>query len=301
MKFSSETRYDLIVYAFKSIQLHYIMDKKNTNLNDLLVKNIVTDAMYHLSNQIEEYNKILNNELNHILNFVVSNMKIEDDYYRDKIYEILDMMSHYNIGKTSVIDNIIIDSNNDYQLIENCRLYLELYNARQNRNGQHEDNEIAADKFIFEKVIKQVSIDLYGKHNVKQKIKGINDIGQSLIADTIISKGKWYLLLDAKFYSTDIIHTNKTGKKTYYYQNNRFQMCSYMTEIRDIHEIRDSNVRGLIVHALDNEKFTMCKELNNHSMDIGHNMINLVVINIDCSAIEIIEQIKNSLLLYLNI
>lgn len=296
MKFSTETRYNLIKYAFKNIDLHYTIDKKNIRLNDLLANNIVIDTLYHITKQIEEYDKLLNNELNHVINHTISVLKVSDQYYKDRIQEILGMMAHYKIGKTADIDNIIIDNNNDYQLIENCRLYLELYRAGQNKNGQYEDNEIAADWFIFEKVIKQTAINLYGERNVRQKIKGKNDIGQGLFADTIIKHNKEHLLVDAKFYDTNIINAKN---KLYKHQNNRFQMCSYMTEMRDTKEIRDDNIKGLIVHALDSKKYNKYIESNHHSINIGYNKINLELINIECTAAEVIKQIENMLLYYI--
>lgn len=294
MKFSSETRYNLIKYALKNINLHYIIDNKNFNLNDLLAQNIIIDTLYITSRQMEDYDKIIDNRLNNLIHYTLSVISVEGQYYIEMLQYLLDIMSCNNIGKDKSLDDIILDSERDIQLVERCELYLELYSARQNKNGQYQDNEIAADRFLFEKVIKQAAIDLYKESNVKQKIKGVDDIGQSLVADTIIKHETWQLLIDAKFYKNRLF---KDGK--YIYQNNRFQMSSYMTEIRDTQCVRDDNIRGLIVHSVDSDRFIQYEEFNGHSMNIGHNMINLELVNIDCTAEDIIKQIKEILKRYI--
>lgn len=294
MKFSSETRYNLIKYALKNINLHYMIDNKSSSLNDLLAQNIIVDTLYFTSRQLENYDKLLNNRLNRLIHYTISVMNVEGRYYIEMLQNLLDMMSCNNIGKSNCLDDIILDNERDVQLVERCKLYLELYSARQNKNGQYQDNEIAADRFLFEKVIKQAAIDLYGETNVRQKIKGVDDIGQSLVADTIIKHDKWQLLLDAKFYKNRLF---KDGK--YIYQNNRFQMSSYMTEIRDTQCVRDDHIRGLIVHAVDSDRYIQYEEFNGHYMNIGHNMINLELVNIDCTAEDIIKQIKEILKRYI--
>jgi hypothetical protein len=233
--------------------------------------------------------------IKHALNVI----NINDKGYNNDRLNILSIMQQYHIddykGNNDEDEDMVYRDEYDVNLVNCIRLYLDMQKSKQNRKADNEDNEIASDAFIFEKTIKQVAKDMYGKDNVKQKIAKRNGIGQSLEADTYIIRKSGYIILDAKFYSKSFMNSDKC-EATYSVQTNRYQMNAYMTALSD--RENNKNVLGIIIHAIDSEGSDKYKIINHGAMDIAESRINLELVDISTSASDIKQQIKDIISMY---
>lgn len=304
MKFSSNTRFNLIEKVLKQYNLKLDISKnKNNNIEYVICTNILNKSKSFIDLQLELYDKLADNNFNRLIYYIVESIQINDVYYDNIKTSSIELLEYYNISKNNAIYNITYDSDLELDLINLCVLFMNFMSFKQNKKSDVTDNEIASDSFLFEKTMQFVAEEVYSEKTVSKKLKGIDDIGQSLITDTIIeidSENKKYLILDAKFYTKSFkrtydkstCETNEIDKITYKHQNNRYQMCSYINQLAYNKEICLDSIQGIIVHAVDNELYEKTKELNHRNMNIGHCNIKLELVNIECSADEIIEQIK---------
>lgn len=305
MKISNKTRLQLIEKVLSNYNLKISIGKnKNYTLNTLLSHRIIELSFDILLVYLELYDKIPNISITRSINFIVSQIKVSDTFYIKQKDTILDWLKEYNIPNENSINDTTFDTIKEETLINLCKLFLDSLTFKRDKNGNIVDNEIASDSFLFEKTLQYVAEETYGKKRISKKLKGIDDIGQSLIADTIIetdSINKKYLILDAKFYTKSFkktynkneCETEEIDKITYEHQDNRSQMCGYINQLVYNKKVSFDNVQGIIVHAVDNKLSKKVEELNHRNMDIGFCNIKLELVNIECSADEIIKQLKD--------
>lgn len=300
MKFDSNIRYKLVKYALSSIDIN--MDfSKGHDFDDILAIEILNKSFYCIRYQIEEYDELNNNELNKLISATIQNINTDDKYYNDLKSELLGNLQYYKITNDYNIDKVVLARPEDEQLLEYCILYLEFIKTKRDKKSKKRNKNVASDSFIFEKLIKRIAEDLYGVKNVTQVLKQIDDIGQSLIADTIIKlNNNKYILIDAKFYESGLSKKGH-GKETYKHQNNRFQMNAYIEQLKYNNNINSDNIQGLIIHAVTCEMYDKYNGINHKSMNIGHNKINLELIKIDTTTEEIINQVKELITHYAKI
>lgn len=294
MEFESTARYDLIQYAMNNIHLK-VDFKGGDTFDEIIAKNIIMQAHYSLCRQFDSHNKLYNNSFNSIVYHCLINAIIKDDYYisiRDRWIEV---MHSYNIDDLVDLDAIICDTNKDIELFNFCKLFINMKKSHQNKKANLEDNEVASDSFLFETVIKQAAIDLFGKESVSRKLSNTSGIGQSLIADTVIKYADMCVILDAKFYNSKPLST-ENNRTVYKFQSNRYQMCSYIDQLRfnTLEDLEIKDIVGVIIHAIDSDEYT----LDNNHMDIGNNSITLEFVDIRQSAENIINQIKSIITKY---
>lgn len=294
MEFESTTRYDLIQYAMNNIHLK-VDFKGGDTFDEIIAKNIIMQAHYSLCRQFDSHNKLYNNSFNSIVYHCLINTIIKDDYYisiRDRWIEV---MHSYNIDDLVDLDAIICDTNKDIELFNFCKLFIDMKKSHQNKKATLEDNEVASDSFLFETVIKQAAINLFGKESVSRKLSNTSGIGQSLIADTVIKHADMCVILDAKFYNSKPLST-ENNRTVYKFQSNRYQMCSYIDQLRSntLEDLEIKDIVGVIIHAIDSDEYT----LDNNHMDIGDNSITLEFVDIRQSAENIINQIKSIITKY---
>ena len=291
MKLNENIRYNLIKYALSDYRLCFDY-KKGDNLNYILCKNIIEKAHICIYRQYNKKDNIPNNSLNQLINYVISEIIIDDEFYINGKNQILDIIHLHNIGMTDSIENV---SYGDYfDLFECCRLFIDMQQAKQNRNADNHDNDIANDSFIFEKTVNKVAEELYGKKNVRHLLSGIQDIGQALKSDTVINIGDTYRVYDAKFYGTSLVYYSH-GHITYRHQHNRYEMNGYIDQLRYNKQDSNINIKGIIIHAVDTDKYN---ELNHRTLNIGNNKIYLELVDITTSADDIIQQIKTIMQYY---
>lgn len=305
MKISNKTRLQLIEKVLSNYNLKISIGKnKNYTLDTLLSHRIIELSFDVIIVYIELYDKIPNISITRSINFIVSQIKVSDTFYIKQKDTILDWLKEYNIPNENSINDTTFDTSKEEALINLCKLFLDSLTFKRDKNGKLVDNEIASDSLLFEKTLQYAAEEAYGKKRISKKLKGIDDIGQSLIADTIIetdSTNKKYLILDAKFYTKSFkktydkneCETEEIDKITYKPQDNRSQMCGYINQLVCNKKVSFDNVQGIIVHAVDNKLYEKVKELNHRNMDIGFCHIKLELVNIECSADEIIKQLKN--------
>lgn len=298
MNFSFNTREKLIAYALGDFLLRYnIVKKDDMSFDNIMTDEILHEAHYCIKSQLDKNgSKLVNSNLNKLIHFTLLNLKLTSVSHTNARKKLVRVLKCNDVGTEYEVNKIVKTRSKDTRIIELCLMYLDLFGTKQTNKGDFEDNSIASDKFLFEKVIKRVAIDMYGKSSVKQKIKGIEDIGQSLTADTIISTGCNTILIDAKFYTSDLLYKHKNSDKvTYRHQNNRFQMNAYMDELK---YNGYKNIVGVVVHAVDEERQEKFDCIKGHSMNIADNKIILEMVRIDVSFEEIIQQIKDMITKY---
>ena len=98
-------------------------------------------------------------------------------------------------------------------------------------------------------------------------------------------------IFDAKFYDSDIV-TDKKGL-AYKAQHNRFQICAYLEQYCASEKVPQDAVRGILVHAVDDEKYEKWKVLENGRIDVGRYAIEIKFIHIDRTADAIINQFRS--------
>lgn len=296
MRFKFSTREELIAYALEDFLLRYnIVKKEDKSFDNIITNEILHDAWYCIKNQLDTNGDYLvNSNLNKLIYFTLLTLNLCDESHVKIRKKMLRILKSNDIGVDYNITKIVKTRAKDERLIELCKLYIDLFGTGQSNSGEYLDNNIASDKFLFEKVIKKVAVECYGKNNIKQKIKGIEDIGQAMYADTIVKAGCKYILMDAKFYTGDLIYNRvNSNKVTYKYQNNRFQMNAYIDELKYQKGLDNSDIVGVIVHAVDTERLNKFTCLDEHSMNIANNKIILEFIRIDVTAEEIKKQIRS--------
>lgn len=302
MKIDRDTRCKLIEYALHDLQLKVDFKdiKDNDTLDYIIAKKIIERSHYCIFGQLQSYDALHNNSFNKIVYWCLTKLQNDSLQLNEseslEIKKLTNLFKAYNIDICDNYSGVILGEPRDIDLFNFCKLFIDMKKSHQNKKANLEDNEIASDSFLFETVIRQAAIDLFGKENISRKLSSASGIGQSLIADTVIKYGDKYIILDAKFYNSKPLST-ENNRTVYKFQSNRYQMCSYIDQllfnISEDLEIQD--VVGVIIHAVDNDDSTLT---DNH-MDIGDNSITLEFVDIRQSAEDIINQIKTIMSKYI--
>lgn len=302
LKFNDNVRHDLIRYAFENMELHYDFKKyKNKKLDYILCDLILVNMFYCITNQINKYSTLYNNNLNKLLYYTLQQMITCDSVHEAKKEKLILRFKAFGVSAEYNYNNtLILSRSKDRSLVNYCKLYLEKVHTYKNSNSPNINNEIADDKFLFEKVIKKAAIELYNEDKVTQRIKKQEDIGGALWADTVIKVNECsYLIMDAKFYGSNLINNyNNEDSIVYAKYHNKFQMNAYVDELKSKTGLVDDQVTGILVHAVDKERYNEFKRLTNDNIKIRDNTIHIELILIDVSAEEIIAQIKDMILTY---
>ena len=155
--------------------------------------------------------------------------------------------------------------------------------------GKDSDNSIATDNYLFERTMQKALMGETGGVELSKR----NGVGQALYADAIVKKAEVGItyIFDAKFYDSNIV-TDKKGL-AYKAQHNRFQICSYLEQYCASEKVPQNAVRGILVHAVDDEKYEKWKVLENGRIDVGRYTIGIKFIHIDRSADAIINQFRS--------
>ena len=158
-----------------------------------------------------------------------------------------------------------------------------------NKDAKDSDNSIAADSYLFERTMQKALMGETGGKTLAYR----NGVGQALKADAIVERAETGItyILDAKFYNSNIV-TDKDGL-AYKAQHNRFQVCSYLEQYCASKKVPQNAVRGILVHAVDDEKYEKWKVLENGRIDVGRYAIEIKFVHIDRSADAIIDQFKS--------
>lgn len=299
MKIDRYTRCKLIEYALSD--LHLKVDFKDISDNDtleyIIAKKIIERSHYCVFGQLPSYGITHDNSFNRLIHWCLkelqgnSNLQLKNNE-SSEIKKLLGMFKLYSVGISDNYNNIVLSESRDFELLNYCKLFIDMKKSHQNKKATLEDNEIASDSFLFEMVIKQAATDLFGKENISRKLSNTSGIGQLLIADTVIKHNDKCIILDAKFYNNQPLST-ENGRTVYKFQNNRYQMCSYITQLKfnTFTDLDVQDVVGVIIHAIDGTEDYNYTLVDNH-MNIGDNIILLEFVDIKQSSENIINQIK---------
>jgi len=299
MRISDDTRIGLIEYLCDGIDLSYkISDKsKKHDMSYLMQYQILRLSHECLIRQIQTYETLFKNNMNSLIYHTLLQLTLDGEYVTKARIKLLNILSRNQIEPVYGTKNILCQHIEEKKLVKLCIMYHDYIDYIRNNKAKDNDsdNNIASDSFLFEKTLQKVLMGtVHGKIQGKE-ISGRNDIGQALRADAIVCSetGAVSYILDAKYYSGDITYKGRSKEIAYREQGNRFQMCSYLEQYCTNTGKNQKDVKGIIVHAVDNENYEKWKVLENRHMDIGRYSIELKFIHIDRTADDIKQQFRN--------
>lgn len=291
MKISDDTRLDLIKYLSNGINLRYDIGNK-TKKNDVsyLIQYKILKLSYEcLFRQQNEMDVLYHNNINKMIYYTINKFTSNGKYLTSKRNRLVNILSVNEIEPEFCPVNALCRHPDEKELMKLCVLYNDLIDYVRNKDAKDSDNSIATDNYLFERTMQKALMGETGGVELSKR----NGVGQALYADAIVKKAEAGItyIFDAKFYDSDIV-TDKKGL-AYKAQHNRFQICSYLEQYCASEKVPQDAVRGILVHAVDDEKYEKWKVLENGRIDVGRYTIGIKFIHIDRSADAIINQFRS--------
>lgn len=291
MKISDDTRLDLIKYLSNGINLRYDIGNK-TRKNDVsyLIQYKILKLSYEcLSRQLNEMDVLYHNNMNKLIYYTINKLTSDGKYLTSKRDKLVNILSVNEIEPEFCPAGAMCRHPDEKELIGICVLYNDLIDYVRKKHAKDSDNSIATDSYLFERTMQKA---LMGRTKGIKLVER-SGVGQALYADAIVKKAETGItyIFDAKFYDSSII--KKEHGLAYNNQDNRFQVCSYLEQYCASRKVPQNAVRGILVHAVDDEKYEKWKVLENGRIDVGRYAIGIKFIHIDRSADAIINQFRS--------
>lgn len=292
MRISDDTRISLLEYLANGINLHYEIGNRNKKhgISYLMQYRILKLTHESFYRQLKAYGgELLQGNLNKTIHYTLNNITSDAEFIMREKESKLSLLRKNNIEPEFCPVNALCRHPDEKELMELCVLYNDLIDYVRNKDAKDSDNSIATDSFLFEKTMQKALMGETGGVELSKR-KGV---GQALKADAIVERAEADItyILDAKFYNSNIV-TDKDGL-AYKAQHNRFQVCSYLEQYCASEKVPQNAVRGILVHAVDDEKYEKWKVLENGRIDVGRYTIEIKFIHIDRSADAIINQFRS--------
>lgn len=291
MKISDDTRLDLIKYLSNGINLRYDIGNK-TRKNDVsyLIQYKILKLSYEcLSRQLNEMDVLYHNNMNKLIYYTINKLTSDGKYLTSKRDKLVNILSVNEIEPEFCPAGAMCRHPDEKELIGICVLYNDLIDYVRKKHAKDSDNSIATDSYLFERTMQKA---LMGRTKGIKLVER-SGVGQALYADAIVKKAETGItyIFDAKFYDSSII--KKEHGLAYNNQDNRFQVCSYLEQYCASRKVPQNAVRGILVHAVDDEKYEKWKVLENGRIDVGRYAIEIKFIHIDRPADAIINQFRS--------
>lgn len=292
MKISDDTRIGLLEYLANGINLHYEIGNKNKKhgISYLMQYRILKLTHESFYRQLKAYGgELLQGNLNKTIHYTLNNITSDAEFIITEKESKLSSLRKNNIEPEFCPVNALCKHPDEKELMKLCVLYNDLIDYVRNKDAKDSDNSIATDNYLFERTMQKALMGETGGVELSKR----NGVGQALYADAIVKKAEVGItyIFDAKFYDSNIV-TDKKGL-AYKAQHNRFQICSYLEQYCASEKVPQNAVRGILVHAVDDEKYEKWKVLENGRIDVGRYTIGIKFIHIDRSADAIINQFRS--------
>lgn len=292
MKISDDTRIGLLEYLANGINLHYEIGSKSKkhNISYLMQYRILKLAHESIYRQLKAYDgELLQGNLNKTIHYTLNKITSDAEFIMKEKESKLSLLRKNKIESEFCPVNALCQHKDEKGLMNLCVLYNDLIDYVRNKDAENSDNSIATDSYLFERTMQKALMGETGGVELSKR-KGV---GQALKADAIVERAETGItyILDAKFYNSNIV--KKEHGLAYNDQDNRFQVCSYLEQYCASRKVPQDAVRGILVHAVDNEKYEKWKVLENGRIDVGRYAIEIKFIHIDRSADAIIDQFKS--------
>lgn len=292
MRISDDTRIGLLEYLANGINLHYEIGNRNKKhgISYLMQYRILKLTHESFYRQLKAYGgELLQGNLNKTIHYTLNNITSDAEFIMREKESKRSLLRKNNIEPEFCPVNALCRHPDEKELMELCVLYNDLIDYVRNKDAKDSDNSIATDNYLFERTMQKALMGETGGVELSKR----NGVGQALYADAIVKKAEAGItyIFDAKFYDSNIV-TDKKGL-AYKAQHNRFQICSYLEQYCDSEKVPQNAVRGILVHAVDDEKYEKWKVLENGRIDVGRYAIGIKFIHIDRSADAIINQFRS--------
>lgn len=292
MKISDDTRIGLLEYLANGINLHYEIGNRNKKhgISYLMQYRILKLTHESFYRQLKAYGgELLQGNLNKTIHYTLNNITTDAEGMMKEKESQLSSLRKNNIEPEFCPDNALCRHPDEKELIGICVLYNDLIDYVRKKHAKDSDNSIATDSYLFERTMQKA---LMGRTKGIKLVER-SGVGQALYADAIVERAEADItyILDAKFYNSNIV-TDKDGL-AYKAQHNRFQICSYLEQYCASEKVPQNAVRGILVHAVDDEKYEKWKVLENGRIDVGRYAIEIKFIHIDRTADAIINQFRS--------
>lgn len=291
MKISDDTRLELIRYLSNGINLRYdIGNKAKKNDASYLIQYKILKLSHEcLSRQLNEMDVLYHNNMNKLIYYTINKLTSDGKYLTSKRDKLVNILSVNEIEPEFCPVGAMCRHPDEKELIGICVLYNDLIDYVRKKHAKDSDNSIATDSYLFERTMQKA---LMGRTKGIKLVER-SGVGQALYADAIVKKAEAGItyIFDAKFYDSSII--KKEHGLAYNNQDNRFQVCSYLEQYCASRKVPQNAVRGILVHAVDDEKYEKWKVLENGRIDVGRYAIEIKFIHIDRPADAIINQFRS--------
>ena len=292
MKISDDTRIGLLEYLANGINLHYEIGNKSKkhDISYLMQYRILKLTHESFYRQLKAYGgELLQGNLNKTIHYTLNNITSDAEFIMREKESKLSLLRKNNIEPEFCPDNALCRHPDEKELMKLCVLYNDLIDYVRKKHAKDSDNSIATDSYLFERTMQKALMGKTGGKTLADR----NGVGQALKADAIVERAETGItyILDAKFYNSNIV--KKEHGLAYNDQDNRFQICSYLEQYCASEKVPQNAVRGILVHAVDDEKYEKWKVLENGRIDVGRYAIGIKFIHIDRSADAIINQFRS--------